>query len=135
MPVAMAPYGSVLCAVGSMGYKHKILPREPVLRALDEPNFLIKIIPHVDNSLRVCELVRYQMQRVELKGAWSGPAALELFQHAVCDVARLPVREVVGVTHFVADLTLVLGEVVYDYPADAQLAAAPLEVLAREAAR
>ena len=106
-----------------------------MLRALDEPNFLIKIIPHVDNSLRVCELVRYQMQRVELKGAWSGPAALELFQHAVCDVARLPVREVVGVTHFVADLTLVLGEVVYDYPADAQLAAAPLEVLAREAAR
>ena len=111
-------YGSVLCAVATMGYKHKILPKEPLLRALDEPNFLIKIIPHVDNSLRVCELVRYHMQDVELKGAWSGPAALQLFDHVICDVARLPVREVLGAAHFVADLTLGLGEVVHDYLAD-----------------
>ena len=37
----------------------------------------------------------------------------------MCDVARLPVREVVGATHFVTDLTLGLGEVVYDYMKDA----------------
>ena len=60
-----------------MGYKHKILAPDPILRALDEPNFLIKIIPHVDGTLRVCELVRYHLQDVDLKGAWSGPAALE----------------------------------------------------------
>ena len=122
-------YGSILCAVATMGYKHTILPREPILRALDEPNFLIKIIPHVDNSLRICELVRYHMQDVELKGAWSGPAALELFQHVMADVAKLPVLEVLGGSHFVADLTLGLGEVVYDYLADAPHAGMALDAL------
>src|SRR5271170_8280038 len=39
-------YGSVLCAVATMGYKHKILPADPILRSLDEPSFLLKIIPH-----------------------------------------------------------------------------------------
>jgi acetoacetate decarboxylase len=132
--VATVHYGSVLCAVGTMGYKHRILPPEPVKRALDEPNFLIKIVPHVDNSVRICELVRYHMQDVVLKGAWAGPAALQLFDHVICDVARLPVREVLGATHFVADLTLGLGEVVFDYLADRPAAAEPLAALAREAA-
>ena len=111
-------YGSVLCAVATMGYKHKILPAEPILRSLDEPSFLIKIIPHVDNTLRVCELVRYHLLDVDLKGAWSGPAALELFQHVMADVAKLPVLEVLSGVHFIADLTLGLGEVVHDYLAE-----------------
>jgi predicted acylesterase/phospholipase RssA len=49
------------------------------------------------------------------EGAWSGPAALQFFDHAMCDVNRLPVREVVSASHFVTDLTLGLGEVVFDY--------------------
>jgi acetoacetate decarboxylase len=36
----------------------------------------------------------------------------------MCDVARLPVREVVSAAHYVADLTLGLGEVVFDYMTD-----------------
>jgi acetoacetate decarboxylase len=59
--------------------------------------------------------VRYYCEGVTLKGAWSGPAALQLFDHALCDVARLPVREVLSATHFITDLTLGLGEVVHDY--------------------
>src|SRR5262249_40041422 len=43
---------------------------------------------------------------VAVKGAWAGPAAIQLFDHALCDVARLPVREVVSATHYVTDLTL-----------------------------
>lgn len=111
-------YGSVLCAVGTMGYKHKILPPEPILASLAEPNFLIKIIPHVDGSPRICELVRYHMEDVVFKGAWSGPASLELHQHVMADVAKLPVREVLSATHFIADLTLGLGEVMFDYLKD-----------------
>jgi len=113
-------YGSVLCAVGTMGYKHKILPPEPILRSMGEANYVIKIIPHVDGSPRICELVRYHLQDVVLKGAWSGPADLELFRHAIADVAKLPVLEVLSGTHFIADLTLGLGEVVYDYLADSR---------------
>ena len=42
-------------------------------------------------------------------------AALGLFPHALADVARLPVREVVSALHFKADLTLGLGSVAFDY--------------------
>jgi acetoacetate decarboxylase len=108
-------YGSVLCVTATMGYKHCELPLEPVRAAMAKPAFMIKIIPHVDCTPRICELVRYYMEDVDLKGAWTGPAALQLFSHAMCDVARLPVREVVGASHYVADLTLGLGEVVHDY--------------------
>ncbi len=50
-----------------------------------------------------------------LQGAWTGPAAIELFEHSMCDVARLPVRDVISASHFPTDLTLGLGEVVFDY--------------------
>jgi acetoacetate decarboxylase len=112
-------YGSVLCVSATLGYKHHEIDFEPLLKSLAKPNFLIKIIPNVDCGPRVCELVRYYLQDVKLKGAWRGPAALQLFEHAQCDVARLPVHEVVSATHFVADLTLGLGEAVFDYLKDA----------------
>lgn len=70
--------GSVLCATGSMGYEHEILAEGPTLRELGEPNFLIKIVPHVDGKPRICELVRFHWQDIKLKGVWGGPAALRL---------------------------------------------------------
>ncbi len=79
------------------------------------PNFILKIIPHVDGSPRICELVRYYLEDIVLKEAWTGPGALGLFPHALADVARLPVREVVSALHFKADLTLGLGSVAFDY--------------------
>jgi acetoacetate decarboxylase len=112
-------YGSVLCVSATMGYKHRELDHAPLLKSLAKPNFMIKIIPHVDCTPRICELARYYLQDVTLKGAWSGPAAIQLFEHAMCDVARLPVREVVSATHYLTDLTLGLGEVVFDYLKDA----------------
>ena len=59
--------------------------------------------------------VGFHLQDITVKGAWSGPADLQLFRHVIADVARLPVLEVVSATHFIADLTLGLGEVVHDY--------------------
>ena len=108
-------YGSVLCVNATMGYKHRELDPGPLRQALANPAFMIKIIPHVDCTPRICELVRYYLEDVTLKGAWSGPAAIQLFDHALCDVARLPVREVLGASHYICDLTLGLGEVVHDY--------------------
>ncbi|ERY96076.1 MULTISPECIES: acetoacetate decarboxylase [Pseudomonadota] len=108
-------YGPVRVATGTMGYKHKELDIAEQAKRLAAPNFLLKIIPHVDGSPRVCELVRYYMQDITLKGAWSGPASLALAPHALAPVADLPVLEIVEARHLVADLTLGLGEVVYDY--------------------
>jgi acetoacetate decarboxylase len=108
-------YGSVPVAVATMGYKHKALDTAPIKAALCAPNFLLKIVPHVDGTARICELVRYFCEDVTVKGAWSGPAALQLFHHALAPVARLPVLEVVSGVHIVSDLTLGLGTVVHDY--------------------
>lgn len=111
-------YGTIPCAVATMGYKHRELDLAPVAKAMEKPAFMIKILPHVDGTCRVCELVRYYMEDITLKGAWTGPAALQLFDHAMCDVARLPVKEIVGASHYIADITLGLGEVIHDYLAD-----------------
>jgi acetoacetate decarboxylase len=111
-------YGSVLCATMTMGFKHRALDPASVLASLKKPNYLIKIMPHVDATPRICELVRYHLQDITIKEAWSSPADLQLFNHVVADVAKLPVLEVLSAVHFVADLTLGLGEVVHDYLKD-----------------
>ena len=108
-------YGSVLCASATMGYKYRAVDHDVTLKGMKKPNFILKIIPHVDGSARICELVRFSLEDITLKEAWTGPAALGLFPHALCDVARLPVREVVSALHFKADLTLGLGTVAFDY--------------------
>jgi acetoacetate decarboxylase len=113
--VGTLDYGPVRVATGTMGYKHRELDLAEQTRRLAGPNYLLKIVPHVDGSPRICELVRYYMQDIRLKGAWTGPAALHLMPHALAPVADLPVLEVVEARHLVADLTLGLGEVVHDY--------------------
>ncbi len=113
--VGTLDYGSLRVANATMGYKHKALDSAKVLHSMQEPGFLLKIIPHVDGTPRICELVQYQQEDITVHGAWTGPAALELFNHALAPVARLPVLEVISGTHILADLTLGLGKVVFDY--------------------
>src|SRR4249920_3895652 len=98
-----------------MGYKHSEANLSHVRASLVAPNFLLKIIPHVDGTPRICELVEYYLEDVTLKGAWTGPAALHLSPHALAPVADLPVLEVMSAVHILADLTLGLGKVVHDY--------------------
>src|SRR5215510_7242714 len=113
--VGTLDYGPVRVATGTMGYKHRQAELNAVKASLETPNFLLKIIPHVDGSPRICELVEYHLEDVVLKGAWTGPAALALTPHALAPVAELPVVEVVSAVHILADLTLGLGKVVHDY--------------------
>ena len=108
-------YGPVRIATGTMGFKHKALDLGAVRASLIKPNYLLKIIPHVDGSPRILEIVDYRLEDIVMKGAWSGPATLDLSPHALAPVAALPVREVISATHILADLTLGLGKVVYDY--------------------
>jgi acetoacetate decarboxylase len=113
--VGMLDYGPVRVATGTMGYKHHVADHAAVAAALAAPNWLLKIIPHVDGTARICELVEYHLEDITLKGAWTGPAALELFPHALAPLADLPVRSVVSAVHIVADITLGLGKVMHDY--------------------
>ncbi|MCA0327615.1 MAG: acetoacetate decarboxylase [Proteobacteria bacterium] len=116
--VGVLKMGSIPVAVGSMGYKHQILGSAEIKKTLQTPSWLLKIIPHVDASPRILELVEYTLDDITMKGAWSGPAALELFHHAHAPVGALPVIEVISGTHILSDLTLGLGKVVHDYLAN-----------------
>jgi acetoacetate decarboxylase len=113
--VGTLDYGSVRVATGTMGYKHKAIDLHSVAASLAVPNYLLKIIPHVDGRPRILELVDYRLEDVIVKGAWSGPGALDLRPHALAPVADLPVLEIVSAVHILADLTLGLGKVVHDY--------------------
>src|SRR5689334_14550419 len=58
--VGTLDYGPVRIATGTMGYKHQTIDEKQVRDALaNTPNFLLKILPHVDGSARICELVCY----------------------------------------------------------------------------
>ena len=88
--------------------------------SLAAPNFLLKIIPHVDGTPRICELVEYYLEDIESK-------ALDRPRRARPHAARpraggraARARGRLGV-HIIADLTLGLGKVVYDYLADGTL--------------
>lgn len=113
--VGTLDYGPVRVATGVMGFKYRALDNGAVLKSMAEPNYLLKIIPHVDGTPRILELVEYHLEDIAIKGAWSGPGTLELFWHALAPVAELPIRDILSTTHIVADLTLGLGKVVYDY--------------------
>jgi acetoacetate decarboxylase len=108
-------YGPVRVATGTMGYKYREADAAAIKNTLSAPNYLLKIIPHVDGSPRICELVEYYLEDIQLKGAWTGPGALSLTPHALAPVAELPVLEVVSAVHILANLTLALGKVVHDY--------------------
>ena len=108
-------YGCTRIATATMGYKYSELDNKKVHGSFVTPNFLLKIIPHVDGSVRICELVEYELADVTIKGAWTGPAQLELFEHAMAPVASLPVIKVLNAIHIQSDLTLPYGKVIHDY--------------------
>ena len=85
-----------------------------VTASLAAPNFLLKIIPHVDGTPRICELVEYRLEDIGVKGAWTGPGALDCSSRAGAGGRTARPRSRIG-DHIIADLTLGLGNVVHDY--------------------
>jgi len=108
--------GKTRVATATMGYKYEEMDQAEIKRALESSNnFLLKVIPHVDGSVRICELVKYPLTDIVMKGAWSGPGALSYVPHALAPLADLPVLEVLKADHMVMDLSIRRGAVVHDY--------------------
>jgi acetoacetate decarboxylase len=108
-------YSEFRIATGTMGFKHKAMDQAAAKAALEAPAFLLKIIPHVDGTPRICELVRYALTDVTVKGAWTGPGGLDLRHHALAPIADLPVLEILSTVHMIGDMTLPMGTVAHDY--------------------
>jgi acetoacetate decarboxylase len=113
--VGVLKYGELEVARATMAYKWQQLGNEPLQEAMLGPNYLVKVIPDVDCTMKICQLVKYHLVNVKVREAWTGPASLQLFQHSMAPVADLPVKNIVSAVHFISDLTIDLGEVVYDY--------------------
>ena len=65
-------YDGRVVALGTMGYKYQSLAQDhgETLGAMGKLTVNLKLIPDVDGSSKVAQLVGYHLQDVELKGAW-----------------------------------------------------------------
>jgi acetoacetate decarboxylase len=110
-------YAGQLVATGTMTYKHESLGKdpEPIKQKLGKQQVVLKMIPHVDGTLAIAQLVTFAMTDITVKGAWAGHARLNLVPHVNAPVADFPIRKVIGGSHFIADMTLPYGTVLYDY--------------------
>jgi acetoacetate decarboxylase len=117
-------YSGQTVAIATMGYKHEnlIIPTntgmddaQAIEKKLAMTRVNLKLIPHVDGSMAIAQLVAYNMTDIRVKGAWAGPARLQLHAHVNAPVADLPVKKVRGGAHFIVDITLPYGRMLYDY--------------------
>jgi acetoacetate decarboxylase len=110
-------YSDQLVAMGTMAYKHESMAGNGVktTATLAKTAVNLKLIPGVDGKPGICQLVAYNLTDITVKGSWIGPGRLHLVPHVNAPVADLPVRKVIGAHHFIADLTLPYGRVLYDY--------------------
>ena len=121
--VGTLDYGTVRVATATMGYKHRPLDLDQAKREIGVPMFMLKILWGYEGRPRICELLRTQITNVTVKGAWSSPARLQLFEHALAPLADLPVREIVAASHVLTDLTLAPPTLIHDYLASSAAAA------------
>lgn len=108
--------GTERVATATMAYKWESLDVDEAKAQITVPTFMVKIVPNVfTQGLRASDLVRTEITDIVVKEAWTGPARLQLFQHALAPMADLPVLEVVSASHIVTDLTLAPVQPVHDY--------------------
>lgn len=113
--VGTLDYGELRVVTATMGYKHQSLDINEARNEICRPNFMLKIIPNYDGTQRICELISTQITEITIQEAWTGPARLQLFDHAMAPFNDLPVKEIVSSSHIITNLTLAAPKVVYDY--------------------
>lgn len=113
--VGTLDYGTLRVATATMGFKHVKMDKELAKKEICRPSFMIKIVTDYNGNLRICDLIRTQITEIEVKEAWTGPARLQLFEHALASLADLPVLEVISSSHILTNLTLNLAQPVYNY--------------------
>ncbi|MFZ0423386.1 MAG: acetoacetate decarboxylase [Xanthobacteraceae bacterium] len=114
-------YAGQLVAMGTMGYKWQRAPGgvEAQAKGMAKTSCNLKIIPDVNGDAKICQLVAYNLTEIEVKGVWLSPARLQLIPHVNAPVADLPIKRVLGGKHFISNLTLPHGRVLFDYLKDA----------------
>ena len=112
-------YAQQTVATGTMVYKHTG-PSDlgEVAKSLARTQVTLKLIPDIDGSAAIAQLVGINFTDITVKGAWTGRARVELTPSVNCPMADLPVLEQLGGLHLVTDMTLPYGRVLHDYLAE-----------------
>ncbi len=110
-------YASQEVAIGTMVYKHDTFrnDREKQAEHLSRTQITLKLIPDIDGTPAIAQLVAINFQNIVVHGVWTGNARLDLIPSVNCPLADLPVKQVVGGLHMVTDMTLPYGKVIHDY--------------------
>jgi acetoacetate decarboxylase len=110
-------YATERVATGTMVYKHDAFRTDysHEHELLTRTQVTLKLIPDIDGTPAIAQLVAVKFSDVAIKGAWTGRARLELIPAVNCPLADLPVHEVTGGLHMVTDMTLPYGKVLHDY--------------------
>lgn len=110
-------YDEERVAVGTMGFKPRSLENrlDEVAKGLAKLNVNLKLLPDVDGTPKIAQLVGYNLEQIHVHGAWEGDARLHLIPHVNCRVADLPVKRIVGGRHQIVDFVLPYGRVLHDY--------------------
>ena len=109
-------YAGQTVATGTMVYKHGG-PSDlgDIATLLQRTQVTLKLIPDIDGSPAIAQLVGINFAAVTVKGAWTGRARVALIPAVNCPMADLPVLEQRDGLHIVADMTLPYGRVLHDY--------------------
>ncbi len=109
-------YAGQHVASGTMVYKHSSPGAlEDIEAMLKRTQITLKLIPDIDGTPAIAQLVGINFAAVTVKGAWTGRARLEMTPAVNCPLADLPVLEQMSGLHIVTDMTLPYGRVLHDY--------------------
>ena len=101
---------------GTLPYKQRPGSLEELRSRVDMvTNINLKIIPNMDGTIALRQLVARDLENVRVLECWSGPGTVELRPNAAMPLYRLPVLEFLDGYHWRAEFDLVGGRVVYDY--------------------
>ncbi len=78
-------------------------------------NINLKLIPNMDGTIAIRQLVARNLENIRVIECWSGPGTVEIRPNAAVPMYRLPVLEFLDGYHWRAEFDLVGGCVLHDY--------------------
>ena len=101
---------------GTLPYKQRAGSLEALRSRVDMvTNINLKVIPNIDGTVALRQLVARQLMNVRVLECWTGPGTVEIRPNAGAPLYRLPVLEFLEGYHWRAEFDLVGGRVVHDY--------------------
>ena len=112
---ATVKYGDQEVARASMTYKHEQLDRSKAYSFLETKEVNLKLIPDVNGSKSLAQLVGIKFEDINIRSAYKGPVRLDFTPHVNAPFSDLPVVNVVEGAHILADLRMSKGHLLHDY--------------------